>query len=67
MKIMKIIDTRGPVQPSEIAFQLKTTKQNESSGRKPLVDSGLIIKTEFGWVPSNVGKSLLALMDYEEE
>ena len=67
MKIMKIIDTKGPVQPSEIAFQLKTTKQNESAGRKPLVDSGLIIKTEFGWVPSNVGKSLLALMDYEEE
>ena len=64
---MKFIDAEGPVQPTTIAYHLKTTKQNESSGRKPLVDSGLIIKTELGWVPSNVGKALLAMMDYEEE
>ena len=66
-KIMKFIDTDGPVQPSEIAYHLNSTKQNESSGRKPLVDAGLILKTDLGWMPTNVGKSLLALMDYEEE
>ena len=67
MKIMKFIDTEGPVQPSTIAFHLNSSKQNESAGRKPLVGSGLIIETDLGWVSTNVGKSLLALMDYEEE
>ena len=67
MKIMKFIAENGPVQTDAIIKHLESTKQNESSGRKPLVDSGLIIKTGLGWVPTNVGKSLLALMDYEEE
>ena len=68
MKIMKFIAQNGPVFTSEIIKHLEGTKQNESMGRKPLVDSGLIIKTDGGqWVPTNVGKSLLAMMDYEEE
>ena len=67
MKIMKFIAKNGPVFTSEIIKHLEGTKQNESSGRKPLVDSGLIIKTKSGWISTNVGKSLLAMMDYEEE
>ena len=67
MKIMKFIAIKGPVQTDSIIKYLETTKQNESSGRKPLSDSGLIIKSESGWIATNVGKSLLALMDYEEE
>ena len=67
MKIMKFIAANSPTQTSEIIKHLEGTKQNESMGRKPLVDSVLIIKTDFGWVPTNLGKSLLAMMDYEEE
>lgn len=67
MKIMKLINKEGPVNPSTICFHLNYTKQNESKGRIPLVKSNLIMKTDSGWVSTNVGKSLLALMDYEEE
>ncbi len=67
MKIMKLIHKEGPINPSTISFHLNCTKQNESKGRIPLVKSNLIMKTDSGWVPTNVGKSLLALMDYEEE
>ena len=67
MKIMKIINKKGPIHSSTICYELNFTKQNESKGRIPLGEAGLIMKTDLGWVSTNVGKSLLALMDYQEE
>ena len=67
MKIMKFIAKNGPVQNDAIIKLLKSSKQNASAGRKPLDDAGLIVQTDMGWVATNVGKSLLASMYYEEE
>lgn len=67
MKIMRFIAANGPVQTDAIIKHLNGTKQNESSGRTPLVKSSLIIKTDHGWVTTNVGRALLALMAFEEE
>ena len=64
---MKFIAKSGPVQNDAIIKFDGTTKQNVSAGRKPLEDTNLIVKTGLGWVATNIGKSLLALMDYEEE
>ena len=67
MKFMKFIASNGPVQNDAIIKFDESTKQNVSAGLKPLRGANLIQKTDLGWVATNVGKSLLALMDYEEE
>ena len=67
MKIMKIIAQHGPISPQGIRDRISTSKQNESAGRKPLADACLIINDGNGWVATNLGKSLLALLGYEEE
>lgn len=67
MKFMKFITRTGPVQTDEIIKFDKSSKQNVSAGLIPLRNANLIADTDFGWVATNVGKSLLALMDYEEE
>ena len=67
MKFMKFIARNAPVQNDAIIKFDGTTKQNVSAGLGPLKKANLILKTGLGWVATNVGKSLLALMDYEEE
>jgi len=67
MRIMQYICSEGPVSTEQIKEHLETTKQNESAGRKPLVDAGLILNIEEGWVATNVGRALMAMMAYEEE
>ena len=67
MRFMKFIARNGPVQNDAIIKFDGTTKQNVSAGLGPLKKANLILKTGLGWVATNVGKSLLALMDYEEE
>jgi len=67
MRFMKFIARNGPVQNDAIIKFDETSKQNISAGLKPLRKANLIADTDFGWVATNVGKSLLALMDYEEE
>ena len=67
MRFMKFIARNGPVQNDAIIKFDGTTKQNVSAGLVPLKKANLILKTGLGWVATNVGKSLLALMDYEEE
>jgi hypothetical protein len=67
MRIMQYICSEGPVSTEQIKQHLETSKQNESAGRKPLVDAGLILNIEDGWVATNVGRALMAMMAYEEE
>ena len=67
MRIMQFICSKGPVSTERIKKHLETTKQNESAGRKPLVDAGLILSIDDGWVATNVGRALMAMMAYEEE
>lgn len=67
MKIMKFIAKNGPVRTDAIIKHLQGTKQNESAGRKPLREACLIVEDENGWVATNLARSLLAMMDYEEE
>lgn len=67
LKIMKFIAKSGPVQNDAIIKLLDSSPQNASAGRKPLEDAGLIVRTEMGYVATNIGKSLLASMVYEEE
>ena len=68
MKIMKFIAKHGPVAPTAISEHFGFTKQNESAGRKPLVNASLIAKTDNGeWISTNLAKALLAMMAYEEE
>ncbi len=67
MRIMQYICSEGPVSTEQIKEHLVTSKQNESAGRKPLVDAGLILNIDEGWVATNVGRALMAMMAYEEE
>jgi hypothetical protein len=68
MKIMKFIAKFGPVAPTAISEHFGFTKQNESAGRGPLVNTCLITKTDNGeWIATNLAKALLAMMAYEEE
>jgi len=68
MRIMRFIRSTGPVGSSDIIKFIEGTKQNESAGRKPLVDACLIVKDENGmWVATNLGRSLMAMMASEEE
>ena len=64
---MQYICSKGPVCTEQIKEHLESSKQNESAGRKPLVDAGLILNIEEGWVATNVGRALMAMMAYEEE
>ena len=68
MKIMRYILDSGPVGSQDIIKFIDGSKQNESAGRKPLVDACLIVKKQDGkWVATNLGRSLMALMAFEEE
>ena len=68
MRIMRYISNHGPVGPSDIVKFIEGTKQNESAGRKPLVDACLIVKDDEGkWVATNLGRALMAMMAFEEE
>ena len=68
MRIMRYILSSGPVGSSDIIKFIEGTKQNESAGRKPLVDACLIVKDEVGrWVATNLGRALMAMMAFEEE
>ena len=68
MKIMRYIIETGPVGSQDIIKFIDGSKQNESAGRKPLVDACLIVKNQHGkWVATNLGRSLMALMAFEEE
>jgi hypothetical protein len=68
MRIMRFIRSNGPVGSSDIIKFIEGTKQNESAGRKPLVDACLIVKDEAGmWVATNLGRALMAMMAFEEE
>ncbi len=71
MRIMQFICSENAknqaVSTERIKNHLETTKQNESAGRKPLVDAGLILNSEKGWVATNLGRALMAMMAYEEE
>ena len=68
MRIMRYILSNGPVGPSDIIKFIEGTNQNESAGRKPLVDACLIVKDENGmWVATNLGRALMAMMAFEEE
>ncbi|MBQ60165.1 MAG: hypothetical protein CMA66_06450 [Euryarchaeota archaeon] len=68
MRIMRYICSSGPVGTHSIIKFIEGSKQNESAGRKPLVDAGLIIKDDSGkWVATNVGLTLMTLMAFEEE
>ena len=66
LKFMKFIASNGPVQNDAIIKFDESTKQNVSAGLKPLKEANLIQKTDLAG-NTNVGKSLLAPMDYEEE
>ncbi|MGB0476339.1 MAG: hypothetical protein ACPGJT_05925 [Candidatus Poseidoniaceae archaeon] len=68
MRIMRYILSYGPVGSSDIIKFIEGTKQNESAGRKPLVDACLIVKDAAGmWVATNLGRALMAMMAFEEE
>ena len=68
MRIMRYICSNGPVGTPSIIKFIEGSKQNESAGRKPLVDAGLIVKDESGlWMATNVGRALMAMMAFEEE
>jgi hypothetical protein len=68
MRIMRFICEQGPVGTHAIIKHIEGSKQNESAGRKPLVNANLIRKNDDGkWVATNVGRSLMALMAFEEE
>lgn len=68
MRIMRYILSHGPVGSSDIIKFIEGTKQNESAGRKPLVDACLIVKDKAGfWVATNLGRALMAMMSFEEE
>lgn len=68
MRIMRYILSNGPVGSSDIIKFIEGTKQNESAGRKPLVDACLIVKDTAGmWVATNLGRALMAMMAFEEE
>ena len=68
MRIMRYICNHGPVGTHDIIKHIEGSKQNESAGRKPLVDANLILKNDEGkWVATNVGRSLMAMMAFEEE
>ncbi|RAH15993.1 MAG: hypothetical protein CMB56_002065 [Methanobacteriota archaeon] len=68
MRIMRYICSNGPVGTPDIIKYIEGTKQNESAGRKPLVDACLIVKNNSGlWMATNLGRSLMAMMAFEEE
>ena len=68
MRIMRYILSNGPVGSSDIIKFIEGTKQNESAGRKPLVDACLVVKDSGGlWVATNLGRALMAMMAFEEE
>ena len=68
LRIMRYIFSHGPVGSSDIIKFIEGTKQNESAGRKPLVDACLIVKDAAGmWVATNLGRALMAMMAFEEE
>ena len=68
MRIMRYILSNGPVGSSDIIKFIEGTKQNESAGRKPLVDACLIVKDTAGmWVTTNLGRALMAMMAFEQE
>ena len=68
MRIMRYILSNGPVASTDIIKFIEGTKQNESAGRKPLVDACLIVKNENRkWVATNLGRALMAMMAFEEE
>jgi DNA-binding transcriptional ArsR family regulator len=63
MRIMRYVCEQGPVGTHDIIKHIEGSKQNESAGRKPLVDANLIQKNQEGkWVATNVGRSLMATM-----
>ena len=61
---MKFIAKNGPVNTDSIIKHIRVLNK---MNRETLVDAGLIVKEKNGWMATNIGKSLLALMDYEEE
>jgi len=68
LRIMRYILSNGPVGSSDVIKFIEGTKQNESAGRKPLVDACLIVKDGNGlWVGTNLGRALMAMMAFEEE